>query len=124
MITIEEMHQLLDQIVDELPAELFQQLNGGIYLLPDEKLSEDDLAEDLYVLGEYCHEYPLGRYINIYYGSFVQLDIAEKRLPKRLRDVVLHELTHHWEDLSGERGLEQKDERMVDAYRRRHLKHE
>lgn len=37
MFTIEETNEMLDEIADSLPFELYRDLNGGIVLLPEEK---------------------------------------------------------------------------------------
>ena len=38
-ITIDRAQVLLEQIAETLPAELYKDLNGGILLLPQEKIS-------------------------------------------------------------------------------------
>lgn len=38
MATIEEVQIILDEIAEELPAEIYKDLNGGIVLLPQVKL--------------------------------------------------------------------------------------
>ena len=50
---IEEVQILLDEIAEELPLELYKDLNGGILLLNQIKLHEKSIDDDLYVLGEY-----------------------------------------------------------------------
>jgi hypothetical protein len=54
----------------------------------------------------------MGRYIIIYYGSFVALYAHSKpeKIRKELWETLLHEFTHHIESLAGARGLEIKDE--------------
>ena len=60
--------------------------------------------------GEYCWD-EMGRYINIYYGSFAALlgDDPRQVWVDELRTTLRHELTHHVEGLAGERSLEYKD---------------
>ena len=53
MMTLEETEAALNRIVDALPPEVFVDLNGGVLLREEVKLSENRLADDLYVLGEY-----------------------------------------------------------------------
>ncbi len=120
MISIDEAEQMLDEIALEIPKEFFGALNGGILLLPDVKLHPDRLADDLYILGEYHYNHALGRYIALYYGSFERLfgHCTPAVLRAELKKTLLHEFTHHLESLAGERGLEVKDERSMDAYRR------
>lgn len=49
MMTLEETEAALHEIVDSLPEEVFVDLNGGVLLKEEFKLSEDRLADDLYV---------------------------------------------------------------------------
>lgn len=118
MITIEEAHELLDEVAQELPEEFWNELNGGVSLLPDLKRSPDAVADDLFVLGEYCVHPVMGRYINIYYGSFQRIygECSAEAMRRHLRKTLFHEFTHHVESLAGERGLEIKDENRMHAY--------
>jgi len=124
MISFEEVEAMLDEVVQEIPREFFEKLNGGIVLLPDAKQHHAS-AGDLFILGEYHNDRAgyggLGRYIAIYYGSFVRLygyaDAATQKA--ELRRVVIHEFTHHIESLAGERGLEHKDAQNLAKYRQR-----
>jgi hypothetical protein len=78
-------------------------------------------------LGEYHNDRKgyggLGRYIVIYYGSFIRLfphaDAAW--LKNELRRVVRHEFTHHIESLAGEKGLEIKDAIALEKYKKRRI---
>jgi len=120
MLSIDEINELLDEIAEELPAEIFRDLNGGVSLLPDTKLSEYSHDGDLYTLGEYCRD-QMGRYINIYYGSLcaVYPNAPRAKMRKRLKELLAHELTHHLESLAGERDLEIQDEIDLHEYKRR-----
>lgn len=117
--TIDEVHQILDEIAEELPNEFFQDLNEGIVLLPEYKLHPESRSRDkLYILGEYCRSIT-GRNIAIYYGSFQRVygNLPIDELKENLRDTLLHEFTHHLESLAGERGLEIKDAENIEKYR-------
>jgi len=120
MQTFEEIGEILDELAAELPREFFNELNGGINLLPETKFHPEAVAGDLYVLGEYRRDV-LGRYINIYYGSIAAhyANYPPQELRDRLRQLLVHEFTHHIESLAGERGLEDKDERDMEQYRDR-----
>lgn len=120
MITLDEMEALLDEIAESLPPELFQGLNGGIMLLPETKLNQHGVANDLYILGEYHHGGIFGRFIAIYYGSFeaVFWNLSLEDLRARLAATLKHEFRHHLESLAGERGLEIEDEAYIAAYLR------
>ena len=111
MLTFEEVGKILDVIADELPREFFRDLNGGILLLPEACPNRDKSVRGLYTLGEYVQD-EMGRYIIIYYGSFVALfkDLPAKELRKELRETLIHEFTHHIESLAGEYSLEINDE--------------
>lgn len=117
--TIDEVHQILDEIAEELPNEFFQDLNEGIVLLPEYKLHPESRSRDkLYIMGEYCRSIT-GRNIAIYYGSFQRVygNFPIDELKEKLRDTLLHEFTHHLESLAGERGLEIKDAENIEKYR-------
>ena len=118
VLSIDEVNDILDRVYDEFPEALFQELNGGVLLLED-ALPDPDAGEDVYIMGEYCVD-GLGRYINIYYGSFAALLFDEPRRvwEEELRTTLRHELTHHVEGLAGERSLEYKDSAQLDALRR------
>lgn len=122
-MTIDEVKAMLDDIDDELPEVFYKDLNGGVILSPDTKLHPASEANHpLYILGEYHYEpRGLGRYIVIFYGSFMKTcaHLKPEQLRKRLRKTVLHEFTHHLESLAGERGLEIKDAQDLVKYKRR-----
>ena len=122
MQSFEEVGKALDELAEEIPEELFRELNGGIILLPDiryHQASKD--ANPLLIVGEYRHEFRrLGRYIVIYYGSFIQCYgmLSPERQREELRRVLLHEFTHHLQSLGGTRGLEIEDDQRLLRYRR------
>ena len=53
MVTIDEAQDMLNDIAEALPPEFYVGLNGGILLLPDEKMSPYAKNDDLFILGEY-----------------------------------------------------------------------
>lgn len=115
MITVEEMQIMLDEIVNDFPRELFDNLNGGILLLPQAKRNPRIKSRPIYILGEYHSGGNMGKYIAIYYGSFkilfghTSIDFLRKRLTQTLK----HEFIHHLETQAGERGLAIKDEQNM-----------
>ena len=119
ILSFDQVGDLLDEMAEEFPEEFYQDLNGGISLLPE--TVEDPAGEDLYIMGEYCNDM-MGRYINLYYGSFAALaqqeNWTEEDWEDELYTTLAHEFTHHVEGLAGERGLEIKDERELEQYRR------
>lgn len=122
MVSFEEAADMLDSIANEFPEDFYKELNGGINILPDIKYHpEGGKSGDLYILGEYFRDTNgLGRYINIYFGSFVRvyghLDADSQRL--ELKKTLAHEFTHHIESLAGEYGLEIKDHINIEKYKK------
>ena len=119
-MTFDEAGELLDRMAEEFPEEFYADLNGGISLLPDEMPDPEFPPGEMYILGEYCDD-QMGRYILLYYGSFAALaakeEWTEEDWEEELYATLAHEFTHHMEGLAGERGLERRDEAMLDAWR-------
>ena len=122
MISISQVEAMLDEAAEQMPKELYRDLNGGIILLPEAKLHPGHVANDLYILGEYHRSHAMGRYIAIYYGSFKQVSrhLSHAQLRKKLAHTLKHEFTHHIESLAGERDLEIEDEQNIARYLHRH----
>jgi len=118
MINIDEFTELMDKISEELPEEFYKDLNGGILILPDVRISPYAKADDMYILGTYNRSSSMGRHIEIYYGSFEKIfwHLDRDALEEKMREVLFHEFTHHVESLAGERGLEKKDEEQMREY--------
>lgn len=121
MITFDEMGDWLDEIAERFPQEFYRELNGGILLLPEAMPDPEFPDGEMYFLGEYCHD-GMGRYINLYYGSFAALfaDAGDEELYDELYTTLAHEFTHHIESLAGERGLEIKDEIELEEFREKY----
>ncbi|WP_295616887.1 metallopeptidase family protein [uncultured Intestinimonas sp.] len=121
VLSFDEAGALLDEMAEEFPPEFYEDLNGGILLLPEAMPDPDCPGEDLYIMGEYCND-QMGRYINLYYGSFAALagleDWSEEDWEDELWETLSHEFTHHIEGLAGERGLEIKDADFMEQFRR------
>ncbi len=124
MLTLEQTEQALTEIVDALPEEIFFDLNGGVLLKEEIKMSPRRLTDDLYVLGEYHFDRIYGRYIVIYYGSLRRVygHLPAEEFIKELDRIVKHELTHHLEHRARERDLEKDDQRRLIHYYERHAK--
>lgn len=83
-----------------------------------EKLHRQSVpGHPLYIAGEYVRSQAM-RSVILYYGSFMRLYGYQSfsAISDRIREVLLHELRHHWESLSGERGLEIEDAEHIAAY--------
>lgn len=116
--TIDELHEILDEIAEEVPVEFFHKLNQGIVLLQEYKLHPESRDIDkLYIMGEYVRSVA-GRHIVIYYGSFkkVYRGYSREFLREKLRETLFHEFTHHLESLAGEKGLEIEDAENLAKY--------
>ena len=120
MLTIDQVNDILDEIAEDFPPALFQELNGGVNLIEEAKPDPEFPPGEMYILGEYCDDL-LGLYVNLYYGSFAAL--AEKEGWDRetwedeLRITLSHELTHHMENLSGLHALDDRDAEELAAWR-------
>ena len=102
---------------DQLPAPLFEGLNGGVSLLEEER--PDPGLSEVYVLGEYVQDL-LGSSIVLYYGSFAQVfgDATRSAMEKELRKTLRHEFRHHIEAMAGADDLDVEDARRMEEYRR------
>ena len=120
VLTFEQAGDLLDEVAEPFPEALFEGLNGGVHLVREAMPDPEIPQADLFIMGEY-HEDLLGRYINLYYGSFAVVaereDWTEEDWRTELRQTLSHELTHHMEGRGGLHALEDKDEAELDAWR-------
>lgn len=118
-MTFERAEELLEEAALEIPEVYYQELNGGICLKRECRLSPHALEADLYICGEYRHNHYLGRLIQIYYGSILRVygELSDTEMKKRLKHILEHELTHHLESLAGERDLEIQDQQELMEYR-------
>ena len=120
LLSFDQAGELLDDLADAFPQVLFDGLNGGVNLL-DEAVPDPDVPEgEMYILGEYCDDL-LGRYINLYYGSFAALaeseDWGQDTWKDELRLTLSHELTHHLEALGGLHALDDRDAEELARWR-------
>ena len=119
-LSFDQAGELLDELAEPFPEALFDGLNDGVNLLEDAVPDPEFPAGEMYVLGEYREDL-LGRYINLYYGSFAALaereDWTEEDWRTELRQTLSHELTHHMESRSGLHALDDKDEAELAAWR-------
>ena len=121
ILSIDQVNDILDEIAEGFPAVLFEELNGGVNLL-EEAMPDPEFPEgEMYFLGEFCDDC-LGRYINLFYGSFAALagqeDWTEEDWRQELRQTLAHELTHHMESRAGTHALDDKDAEELAEFRR------
>lgn len=113
MVSFEQAGKMLDAAVEALPQGIFKELNGGVNLLPEERRSPDGR----YTMGLY-HNDSMGRYVEIFYGSFAALygSLSPEKFERELKKTLHHELTHHVENLAGDRSLEKWDEWQTELW--------
>lgn len=120
MLTFDEVGQALDDIAEQFPQALFRGLNGGVNLLEDTVEDPEFPGSELYIMGEFCDDC-LGKYINLYYGSFSALakkeNWSEADWSDELWTTLSHELTHHMEGLGGLHGLDDRDAEELAKFR-------
>ena len=120
MIGLEEYKKIVSELLDELPAEFFRELSGGVIVSEALVIPDYARGNDLYTLGQY-QVYAGMRQIVMFKGSFDRLyphaDAAEVR--ELLRGILRHEFRHHIEFLGGLHNsstLEAEDARRKQAY--------
>ncbi|MDO4288369.1 MAG: metallopeptidase family protein [Eubacterium sp.] len=118
MIDIDTFEVILDEIANTLPPVFYENLNGGILLLPEVKIHPRAKNKDLYILGQYCTHPVLGRYIVIYYGSFERVHghLELEALRREMEKTLKHEFRHHMEGQAGIRDLELLDQQELEDY--------
>ena len=117
MLSYEQAQEALTDIADSFPSDIYNELTGGIIIMPEYKLSTHALGNDLFTMGDYNHD-QLGRYIRIYYGSFLKVypGASDDELVGHMDKVLRHELLHHLEGLAGDKSLERQDEDDLENY--------
>lgn len=97
-LSIDLIHEMLNNIVDSIDPVLFEGLNGGVVLNEKIKYHPEAKNNDLVILGEY-QRFGTIRRIMIYYESLNRQfsNFSEDELYKRLEELVYHELRHHTE---------------------------
>ena len=120
MLSTEAYSRILSQLLDELPAEFFRELSGGVIVSEAAPVPDYARAGDLYTLGHYQISHGM-RQIVMYRGSFdrVYPHAEEAEAVPLLRRILRHEFRHHLEYLGGvhnSASLEAEDERQKQAY--------
>ena len=123
ILSYEEAGALLDELAEPFPEALFEGLNGGVHLVEEAMPDPEFPQAELYIMGEYREDL-LGKYINLYYGSFAALaeredwTLADWRT--ELRQTLSHELTHHMEGRGGLHALDDRDAEELEGFRRKY----
>ncbi|WP_312634484.1 metallopeptidase family protein [Oscillibacter sp.] len=123
LLTFDETGDLLDRIAEQFPQVLFQGLNGGVNLKEEALPDPEFPGSELYIMGQFCDNC-LGKYIDLYYGSFAVLakleNWTEEDWEDELWTTLSHELTHHMEGLGGLHALDDRDEEEMTEFRRKY----
>ncbi|MDY4429749.1 MAG: hypothetical protein SPE50_02275, partial [Evtepia sp.] len=69
-LTFDQVADMLDEMAESFPPVFFEGLNGGILLQEEEKQDPLFPEGEMFFMGEYVQDEYLGRFINLYYGSF------------------------------------------------------
>ena len=126
VLSFDEVGEIFDEMAETFPQVFYRELNGGISLLQEAVEDPEFPPGEIYIMGEYCDD-QMGRYIQLYYGSFAAL--AEKETwtqeewEHELYTTLAHEFTHHIEGLAMENGLDRKDEQELAAFRAYYREH-
>ena len=119
-MSIDEYRKIISDLQDELPAEFFRNLNGGVIVSEAMVIPDYARGNDLYTMGQY-QVFSGIRQIVMFKGSFdcvyPHANVEEAR--KILRGILRHEFRHHLESLGGihnSSSLEAEDEREKQAY--------
>lgn len=121
MVDFEEFEDMAIEIADTLPKEFYRELSGGVMVKPERKIHPESVGSELSIMGEYVRHPHLGRYVVLYYGSFMAIygHYDTEQLKERMRKTILHEFRHHLESLAGEKGLEIEDAIQIAKYKAR-----
>lgn len=60
VLSFEQAGELLDRMAEEFPPEFYDELNGGICLLPEAKHDPEFPEGELYIMGEYRNSGMMG----------------------------------------------------------------
>lgn len=115
MYSVDNLTDILDELCEELPPEVYRDLNGGISVDPGYKHNKYIPSENYWVMGEYITSPIFGRRIVVYHGSVMALhvDDSPEQMKAVLRTILRHELRHHLEGLAGVKDLEEEDRKFV-----------
>lgn len=120
VLSFEQAGDLLDTLAESFPEALFDGLNGGVNFQEEAVPDREFPKGQVYILGEYCDDL-LGRYINLYYGSFAAMaeneEWTKEDWEEELRQTLSHELTHHMEARGGLHALDDRDAEELEAWR-------
>ena len=56
ILSFEQAGELLDEMAEEFPPEFYEELTGGIALLPEAQEDPEGEPGELYIMGAYCND--------------------------------------------------------------------
>lgn len=126
-MTFPEFRQLLQEMVDEIPAEFMRGLQAVLAL--EEEHPEPEY-QNVWRMGEYLDIGPdaflgsgegIGRHVVLYWGSFLKVAAADSDFDweGEIWETLTHELRHHVESLAGDASLIHQDELDAETFERR-----
>ena len=119
-LTFDQVADMLDEMAESFPPVFFEGLNGGILLQEEEKQDPLFPEGEMFFMGEYVQDEYLGRFINLYYGSFLASarneDWSEETWREELYTTLAHEFTQHVESLANAHRLDDQDEEDMLRY--------
>ena len=124
-MSIEEYRAIVSELMDELPAEFFRELTGGVVVSDALMIPDYARGDDICTLGEY-RVYSGMRQIVMYKGSFDRMypRADAEEAGQILRGILRHEFRHHVEYLGGVHNassLEAEDARKKQEYLASHI---
>lgn len=115
-IDFEEFTRLLEEMVAEIPPRFLEGVSA-IHAIPESK--PDRELPDVFLLGEY-HQRQDGKFVYLYHGSFLAMGWrSRRRFEEEMRDTLLHELRHHWEEAAHLPDLRDEDHERLHRFRHR-----
>ncbi len=112
----DDFSAILARMVEEIPPAFLKGVDG-IFAVPEAR--PDPEVREVYLLGEY-HQRQDGKYVYLYHGSFLAMGWRRRRqFEAEMRDTLLHELQHHWEDSCGLPDLRNEDLARMERFRAR-----
>ncbi|HHX67343.1 MAG: hypothetical protein WAO56_04300 [Miniphocaeibacter sp.] len=121
--TIDDVHDMLEEIASTIPEVLLEDLQGGIVLIESAKMHPKSINNTLYINGEYVRN-RMYNLIRIYYGSIIKTrgHLPREQFKDKLEEVLIHELRHHIEFKCNDFSLIKEDKEYIRKYLERYGK--
>ena len=121
--SIDQVHNILEEIAENIPEILLEDLNGGIVLIEDVKYHPKSINNTLFINGEYVKN-SIYSLIRIYYGSLIKSygHLSREDFIKEIEKILIHEIRHHIEFKCNDYSLVYEDKKYINDYLERHNK--